>query len=225
MPTHLEREIEGLKRRILSLSAVVEDNVHRAVRALAERDVEAARRVVEADEREVDATEVEVEEECLKVLALYQPVAIDLRFIISVLKMNSDIERVGDMAVNIAERAIFLAQQPPCDLPLDFETMAARAQAMLRKALDALVNMDAGLARAVCAADDELDDMNLDMYARIQAGILERPSRVDCLMHLLAVSRHLERVGDHATNIAEDVIYMVEGEIVRHRAADFRSQF
>ncbi len=223
MPTHLERAIERLKRSILSLSALAEDSVQRAVRALVERNAQAAVEVIEADSQ-IDELEVEVEEECLKILALHQPVAIDLRFIIAVLKINSDLERVADMAVNIAERAMFLSEQEPLGLPIRFDEMAQKAQAMLKKALDALVNMDSDLAREVCAADDEVDNINREMYAKIQAGILERPSRVDCLMHLLAVSRHIERVADHATNIAEDVIYMVDGEIVRHRSTDFRSQ-
>jgi phosphate transport system protein len=224
MSTHLEREIERLKRKILSQSALAEDSVRRAMRALAERDAEAARHVIEVDDRETNELEVDIEEDCLKVLALHQPVAIDLRFIISVLKINADLERVADLAVNIAERALFLSEQDPLGLPIYFDEMAQKAQAMLKNALDALVNMDSDLAREVCAADDEVDDINRQMYARIQAAILEHPSRVDGLMHLLAVSRHLERIADHATNIAEDVVYMVDGEIVRHRSTDFTSQ-
>ena len=224
MPTHLEREIERLKRKILSLSALVEDSVRRSVRALAERDAGGARHVIEIDDRQTNDMEVDIEEDCLKILALYQPVAIDLRFIISVLKINSDLERIADLAVNIAERALFLSEEDPLDLPIRFDNMAQKAQAMLKSALDALVNMDSELAREVWAADDEVDAINREMYARIQAGILERPSRVDSLMHLLAVSRHLERIADHATNIAEDVVYMVDGEIVRHRSTDFKSQ-
>jgi len=224
MPTHLEREIERLKRKTLSLSALVEDSVRRSVRALADRDAAAARHVIEVDDRETNDMEVDIEEDCLKILALHQPVAIDLRFIVSVLKINADLERVADLAVNIAERAVFLSEQDPLDLPIHFGVMAEKAQAMLKKALDSLVNMDADLAREVCAADDEVDDINRQMYAKIQAAILERPSRVDGLMHLLAVSRHLERIADHATNIAEDVVYMVDGEIVRHRSTDFKSQ-
>ncbi len=225
MPTHLEREIEGLKRKLLTLSAIVEENVRRAVRALAERNAEAAREVIAADASQVDEMEVDVEEECLKALALYQPVAIDLRFIISVLKINSDLERVSDVAANIAKRAVFLSQQEPVNLPLRFDEMAQKAQAMLKKTLDAVVNMDPDLAREVCAADDEVDELNREAYAAIQAAMVEQPTRVDCLMQLLAVSRHLERIADHATNIAEDVIYLVEGEIVRHRAEDYKSQF
>ena len=223
MPTHLERELDLLKRKILTLCGMAEDVVHRAVRALMDRDARAATEVMQTD-LQIDQMEVEVEEDCLKILALHQPVAIDLRFIISVLKINSDLERVGDMAANIAERAAFLSEKRTLDLPIDYSEMADKAQAMLKKAIDALVNMDAALAREVCAADDEVDEINRQMYARIQAAIGEHPDRLDCLLHLLAVSRQLERIADHATNIAEDVIYMVKGEIVRHRAADYSSQ-
>ena len=224
MSRHLDREIDRLKNMILSLSAVVEDSVCCAVKALVERDSALATQVLNAD-AQVDEAEVEVEEEGLKILALYQPVAIDLRFIIAVLKINSDLERVGDMAVNIAERAAFLAQQEPPEMPIDFREMAGKAQAMLRQSLDALVNMDSALALQVCAQDDQVDEINRQMYLRIQDAIRAYPDRLEALMHLLAVSRHLERIADHATNIAEDVIYMVEGEIVRHRAADYQSQF
>jgi phosphate transport system protein len=223
MPRHLDREIENLKRKILSLSAVVEESVHRAVQALNERDARTAAEILAAD-IQVDQAEVDVEEECLKVLALYQPVAIDLRFIVAVLKINNDLERVGDMAANIAERAAFLAQQPPHHVPIDFRQMAEKTQAMLRKSLDSLVNMDPVLALQVCAADDEVDAINRQMYDRIQDAIRAHPEQLEALMHLLAVSRHLERIADHATNIAEDVVYMVQGDIVRHRAADYQSQ-
>ena len=224
MPRHLDREIDNLKRRVLSISAVVEESVHSAVKALMERDSRLAAQVIEAD-AQVDQAEVDVEEEGLKIMALYQPVAIDLRFVMAVLKINSDLERVGDMAANIAERAAFLAQHEPVEAPIDFREMAEKAQTMLRQSLDALVNLDPALALQVCAQDDEVDEINRQMYLRIQDAIRDRPERVEALMHLLAVSRHLERIADHATNIAEDVVYMVEGQIVRHRAADYQSQF
>jgi phosphate transport system protein len=225
MARHLDREVDRLKQMLLALSAVVEENLQRSVRALVSRDESLAREAVQVDEDAVDGAEVEVEEECLKILALHQPVASDLRFIIAVLKINSDLERVGDMAVNIAERALYLHQACAVEPPIDIRTMCEKAQAMLKRSLDALVNLDAALALRVCAADDEVDELNRANYDAIQARILEVPEETECLMHFLAVSRHLERVADHATNIAEDVIYMVEGEIVRHHAADYRSQF
>ncbi|MCL6583430.1 MAG: phosphate signaling complex protein PhoU [bacterium] len=223
MPQHLQREIEKLKRNILSLSTIVEESVQKAVRSIEQRDTKLAMSVIENDLK-IDQIEVDVEEECLKVLALYQPVAIDLRFIVAVLKINNDLERIGDLAVNIAERATFLATQPKVDIPFDLAGMAEKAQLMLRRSLDALVNMDSQLAREVCASDDEVDALNRDMYAYVQAGITRHPEEVECLIHLLSVSRHLERIADHATNIAEDVIYMVDGEISRHKTDEYKPQ-
>ena len=215
MAMHLRREIERLKKMVLSMSAVVEENVHRAVVAIEQRDDDLARQVIAAD-GEIDRTEIDVEEECLKILALHQPVAIDLRLIVAVLKINNDLERIDDLAVNIAERALFLSHQPRVRVPFDFPTMADKVRTMLKSSLDSLVNLDAGLARTVCASDDEVDDINRQMYDQVKQGISEHPEAMESLIHLLSVSRHLERIADHATNIAEDVLYMLEGEIVRH---------
>jgi len=223
VPKHLEREIDNLKRQILALSATVEDDVFKAVRALTERNSALAEEVVK-DDPNIDQTEVSIEEECLKVLALHQPVAGDLRFIVAILKINNDLERMGDLAVNIAERAEFLATKERPDVPLDLPLMAERTQAMLRKSLDALMKRDTKLAYEVLESDDEIDAMNREMYGRIQDGIRAKPQQLESLIHLLSCSRHLERIADHATNIAEDVIYMIDGVIVRHRAEDFRSQ-
>jgi len=223
MTLHFERELEGLKKRILSLGAMVEERVRMAIKAMETRDRKLAKKVIDADD-EVDQMEVDVEEECLKILALYQPVAIDLRFIVAVIKINNDLERIGDIAVNIAERAAFLATQIKVDIPFDFAGMAEKTQLMLKKSLDSLVNMDSNLAWEVGAADDEVDAINRDMYLQVQEGIRKDIDRMECLIHLLQVSRHLERIADHATNIAEDVIYMISGEIVRHRAEDYKQQ-
>jgi len=222
VPKHLQRALDKLKRSIYSLSGMVEESVRDAVRALDRRDSRLAQKVIDAD-LEIDHAEVDVEEECLKILALHQPVAIDLRFIVAVLKINNDLERIGDLAVNIAERAQFLATHEKVDIPFDFAGMAEKAQAMVKQSLDALVNLDAGAALAVCAADDEVDAMNRQMYLQVGEGIREHPDQVESLTHLLSVSRHLERIADHATNIAEDVIYMVRGEIVRHQAEQYRT--
>ncbi|MBN2272314.1 MAG: phosphate signaling complex protein PhoU [Sedimentisphaerales bacterium] len=221
MAAHLQREIENLKKEILTIGAMAEQSVRQATQAIEDRDEYLAKAVIEKDVN-LDHKEVEVEESCLKILALHQPVAIDLRFIIAVLKINSDLERVGDLAVNIAERAVFLANQPEVNIEFDFTTMAAKTQEMLKKSLDALVNLNAGLAREVCASDDEIDAMNRRMFQIIQDAINAYPDQVDALIHLLSASRHLERIADHATNIAEDVIYMIEGEIVRHRAEEYQ---
>jgi phosphate transport system protein len=220
---HLEMEIENLKKLILSLSAKVEDNVYKAVQSLTERDSSIADEIIKSDPG-IDDTEVTIEEECLKVLALHQPVAGDLRFIVAILKINNDLERMGDLAVNIAERAMFLATREKPDIPLDLPLMAEKTKAMMKKSLDSLMKQDAKLAHEVLETDDEIDAMNREMYARIQDAIRRKPEQIESLIHLLSCSRHLERIADHATNIAEDVIYMIDGVIVRHHAEDYRSQ-
>lgn len=223
MAEHLRREIEKLKKLILSLSAAVEENVYKAVGALEERNRTLAEEVIQEDAK-IDQMEVDVEEECLKVLALYQPVAIDLRFIIAILKINNDLERVGDLAVNIAERVCFLAAREKPEIPLDFLDMAEKTRSMFRKSLDSLVNRDSALAHEVLCADDEIDAINREMYVRIQDAIRKKPERLESLIHMLSCSRHLERIADLATNVAEDVIYMIEGEIVRHGTEDYCSK-
>jgi len=215
MSVHLQRQIERLKRDLLSLCAVVQEQVETAMRALLARDQEMARRVEQRD-TEIDQREVELEEECLKTLALYQPVAGDLRFIVAALKMNNDLERIGDTAVNIARKAIALASIASSDIPFDLGAMSEKAQSMLCDSLDAMVNLDARLASNVCARDDAVDSMKREIRVKAEQIIRQDPSRVSAMLNLLAVSRNLERIADHATNIAEDVVYMVEGRIVRH---------
>jgi phosphate transport system protein len=215
MPIHLQREIERLKKLVLSLSAIVEKSLRLAVKSIATRDTALANQVVQGD-LEIDQEEIDVEEECLKILALHQPVAVDLRYIVAVLKLNNDLERIGDLAVNIAERALILNAHPRIDVPFDFPGIAEKTQTMLRSSLDALVHMNPKLARQVCALDDEVDAINRQMYDQVKAAILAHPENVDSLIALLSVSRYLERIADHATNIAEDVLYMTEGHIARH---------
>ena len=216
MPHHLQREIEKLKKKILSLSAAVENSVKMAVQSIENRDSALAESIIARDE-EIDQLEVDLEEDCLKILALHQPVAIDLRFIIAVLKINNDLERIGDLAVNIAERAQFLSTQRSIAIPFDLDSLAEKTQEMLRKSLDSLVNLNTGLAREVCRTDDEVDAINRDMYDLVKNAIRAHPEQLDILIPYLSVSRYLERIADHATNIAEDVIYMIEGIITRHR--------
>ena len=215
MNIQLEKEIEKLKRQILALSAKVENDVCLAVRAADNLDAAIARDVVNRED-ETNLREVDVEEECLKILALHQPVAVDLRYIVAVLKLNNDLERIGDLAVNIAERAEFINSRVRIDIPFDFAGLSEKTQAMLRNSLDALVHMDARLARHVCEMDDEVDTINRQMYDQVKNMIRAHPDQVDVLIAMLSVSRYLERVADHATNIAEDVLYMIEGRIVRH---------
>jgi len=212
--------MQDMNKKILVLGTVVEESVRKAVRAIEERSEEIAHEVIDGD-NEIDQMEVELEEECLKILALYQPVAADLRFIVAALKINNDLERVGDLAVNISERAVYLCSQRPVNAVFNFHLMASRAQTMLATSLDALVRIDSSLARQVMASDDEVDEMNRDMYIQIQNAIRKFPDDIEPLIHLLSVSRHLERIADLATNIAEDVIYLSEAQIVRHQAENF----
>jgi phosphate transport system protein len=220
MAQHLQREIDKLKKEILSLGAIVEKSVQLAVKSIEERDSGLADKVINFD-FEIDRAEVDLEEDCLKILALHQPVAIDLRFIIAVLKINNDLERIGDLAVNIAERVRFLISQPSIIIPYDLQGIAQKTIWMLRSSLDSLVKLDTKIAYQVCAADDEVDDINRQMYDLIRNAILANPEHVDSLIPYLSVSRYLERIADHATNIAEDVIYMVDGIIARHRNEEF----
>lgn len=215
MSVHLQREIENLKKSLLSLCALVEDQLESAVAALLERDEAKAQRVLERD-AEVDQREVEVEEECLKALALHQPVACDLRFLVSVLKMNKDLERIGDMAVNIARKAITVAAYSDVHVPFDLAGMWQKARAMLRDSIGALINRDAPLAQGVCARDAEVNRMKKEIRRQSEDLLRAQPNRVSVWLALLAVARNLERIADHAVNIAEDVIYLVEGRIVRH---------
>jgi phosphate transport system protein len=215
----LADEITKLKKSLLSLSAIVEETVQKSVRAVVERNDLLAREVIDADPV-IDQMEVDLEEDCLKVLALHQPVAIDLRFIISILKINNDLERIGDLAVNIAERASSLCRQEKVELSFDISRMANDVETMLRGCLNAFVNMDVKLANDVLTLDDKVDSMNRQAYKVVQENIRRSPDKTDCFIHALSISRHLERIADHATNIAEDVVYMLEGNIIRHQGLD-----
>jgi phosphate transport system protein len=215
MTKHFHRELDKIKKQVLSLGTLVEERVRMTIRAMEEKDAALADHIIRSD-HEIDALEVEVEEECLKVLALHQPVAVDLRFLVAVIKINNDLERIGDQAVNIAERVKTMAAKAPFKFVFDYSTMAERAETMLAKSLDALVNLDIDTALAVLAMDDEVDQIKRDAYDRIKAAMQENPDRIGYLINLFLISRHLERLADHATNIAEEVIYMIEGEIVRH---------
>ena len=219
MSVHLQREIDRLKQHVLQLCAIVEEQVQMAVRALLERD-EALAQEVERRDADIDQREIEVEEECLKTLALHQPVAIDLRLVVAAMKINNDLERIGDMAVNIARKAVAFAAEPPIEIPFDIAGMSEKTQAMLRDSLDSLVKMDGKLAHEVCIRDDEVDLMKHEIRRQVEERIRDNPEQVRPLLKLLAVSRNLERIADCATNIAEDVIYMAEGRIIRHGASD-----
>jgi len=212
----LQRALKELEASILRECAEVERNLSIATKSLVERHGDLARNVIEADIK-VDNMEVEIEEECLKILALYQPVAVDLRIIVAMLKINNDLERIGDLAVNIAERSAYLAEKKPYPDIYDFDSMAAIVSQMLKHSVDALVEMDVEQAAEVCREDDRVDEMNREMYKLVQDMVKKDSSDVNVLIHLLSISRHYERIADHATNIAEDVIYMIRGNIVRHK--------
>lgn len=215
MSQHLAKAVDKLKKMLLTLSGVIEDSLSQAIKALLARDTVLAKQIHDKDD-EIDQMEVDIEEECLKILALHQPVAVDLRFIIAVLKINNDLERIGDLSVNLARIANFILETPGCDIPFDYIEMADKVRAMLRKSLDSLVNMDVDLAREVCNSDGEIDKINRNVYQLVSNLMKKYPDRYDCLINAISISRYLERVADQTTNIAEDVIYMVEGKIVRH---------
>jgi phosphate transport system protein len=219
MTKHIERQVDRLKERILRVGTLVEEAISKSITALINRDVQLAQRVAANDEQ-IDRMEVEVEEECLKILALYQPVAADLRFVVAVLKINNDLERMGDLAKNIAKRVAQLANGEPCELPPEIRVMAMQAQEMVKQSLDAVVQADPALARQVREEDDAVDEYRQQIRRKVLKGIVEHPENVENLLRVNSVSKHIERIADMATNIAEDVIYMVEGDIVRHRSTD-----
>ena len=215
MPKRLQKELEKIKKRILALGTMVEERVRMAIKAIETWDSDLAGQIMRMD-YEIDELEIEVEEECLKILALHQPVAVDLRFLIAVIKINNDLERIGDEAVNIANRVRNIAKRQRLQLSFDYSIMAEKAAAMFRMSLDSLVNMDIDLAFKVLTMDDEVDHMHREIYDKIKAIMSEKPDASGYLINLYTISRHLERLADHSTNIAEEVIYLIEGEIVRH---------
>jgi len=215
MTLHMQRELDKLTKMILSLSAVVEESVQQAVDSLERLDIDLAEKVIGSDDS-IDQMEVDLEEECLKILALYQPVAADLRFIVSVLKINNDLERIADLAVNVAERTVGVSGEGRIPPPFDLPEMGGKVRAMLGKSLDALVNREPQAALEACRLDDEVDAIHKENYRLVKDQIRKHPERLDSLIQYISVSRHLERIADLATNIAEDVLYMIEGEIVRH---------
>ncbi len=215
MTIHLSRDMQRLKKSLLTLGGEVENLLEKAGLALLERREDLAREVLASDER-VDSAEVEIEEECLKVLALHQPVASDLRFLVAVLKVNNDLERVGDLCSNIAERALSLCRFPPLGEEGRLQELVDRVQEMLRTALEALVSRDTGLARKVLRMDDQADALNKETIRRLRDKMKEEPGAADAALDLLSSSKYLERIGDMATNIAEDVVFLVEGVLIRH---------
>jgi phosphate transport system protein len=215
MSKHLHRDLESLQRDLLALAASVEEAIHTAIHSLQERDAGTAQAVIDGD-TEIDQEENHVEEECLKVLALHQPVAVDLRRIAAVLKINAELERMADLAEDIAERAAHLARLPAIPVPPGLQSMTDLTTTMVRQSLDAFVNLDAREARRVCRLDNAVDRYNSDIIQELIALMRKSPEMVEPGLSLFSATRHLERIADHATNIAEDVVYLVEGVIIRH---------
>jgi phosphate transport system protein len=220
MTLQWERELQELKKLILGLGAKVEDQIRKSILSLIRRDEDLALEVMNKDS-EIDELEIKIEEECLKILALYQPVAWELRFVITVLKMNNDLERMGDLAVNIAQRAQSLSRREQIDLIADFQLMAEKTQKMVSKSLDSLINADVKAAKEVLEADDEIDEMTRELQKKSVIDIRQHPDRAEDYFNLRSVSKNLERIADSATNIAEDVVYLCTGEIIRHHADEF----
>ena len=218
MQRHFHEELEGLKQTLLAMGGLVEDQIHRVMRALIERDDTLAREVIDRD-RQVNAYDVEVDEKCVELLALHQPAAGDLRFITTAMKIVTDLERIGDQAVNIAQRAIELNREPQLKPYIDLPRMAENAARMVKESLDAFVNRDTALARRVCAEDEAVDALKEQVFRELLTFMMEDARTIPRAIRLILISRFLERVADHATNIAEMVIYMVEGKMVRHTLA------
>jgi phosphate transport system protein len=212
---HFEDELKTLKQRLLNMGALVEERVHRAVMALMERRPELAEEVVAGD-REINDLQIEIDDRALKLLALQAPMATDLRLITSAMKINADLERIGDQAVNIGENALKLLRYPPIKPLIDIPRMAEAAQAMTRDALDSFVKKDAQMARGVLKRDDEVDALKDAVFRVLLTYMMADPATIERALGLILVSRNLERIADHATNVAEDVIFLVEGKDVRH---------
>lgn len=216
MSKHLQRDLSNLQRDLITLAGSVEEAIHKAIKSLQTRQPALAQQVIDGD-RQIDEDENHVEEECLKMLALHQPVAIDLRRITAALKINAELERMGDLAEDIAERALHLATLPPIPLPVKLQRMTDLTTAMVRQSLDAFINLDVKLAGMVCRLDDEVDRYNEEIIEELIGVMRSAPAMVEAGISLFSATRHLERIADHATNIAEDVVYLAEGEIIRHR--------
>lgn len=214
---HLHREIELVKKEIIREASLVETNLRESIKALMTRDKTLADDITQRD-HVIDELEVEIEEECLKIFALYQPVAVDLRYLVAFLKLNNDLERIGDLASNIASRAASLAVKDHLDIPSQIPRMSELVQKMLKDTLDALVDLDSEKANDVLLQDDQVDKLHLSMYEEVGNKMQATPEHVGLWMEIMAVSRYLERVADHCTNIAEDVEYMVNGRIQRHQS-------
>jgi len=218
MQRHFHEELEALKQTLLAMGGLVEDQIRRVMKALLERDDVVAQEVIERD-RQVNTYDVEVDEQCVSLLALHQPAAGDLRFITTAMKIVTDLERIGDQAVNIAQRVLELNVEPQLKPYIDLPRMAEKAQRMVKESLDAFVARDTALARQVCGEDAEVDALKEQIFRELLTFMMEDPRTIPRAIRLILISRFIERVADHATNIAEMVVYLVEGKMVRHTLA------
>jgi phosphate transport system protein len=216
MSLHLQREVEQLKRDVSRLGTIVQENLHRAIRAVQEGSEDLAKAAIALD-REIDELELKLEENVLKLLALHQPVAADLRYLITVMKVSGEMEAIGGQVENIAQRALSLLELRRLDMPYDFGSMAQKVSIMMSHSLEAMIQMDYEAALKIMDADEEIDDMHAKVYGIIKNEIRQHPEHLDALIHDLSISKHLERIADHAEAIAEDTVYMIEGTIIRHR--------
>jgi phosphate transport system protein len=216
---HFQEELEQLKTRLLEMGGLAEDRVRAAVDGLVRRDGDVVTRVLDGD-GPINQLHIEIDKRCFKLLALHQPMAVDLRAIVSAVKINTDLERVGDLAINIAEAVRRYMRHPPVKELIDIPRMANIAQAMLRDALDAYVRRDTALAQAVLNEDDALDALKTQVFRELLTYMLQDPTTIEPSLDLILISRHLERIGDHATNVAEDVIFMVLAKDVRHHSGE-----
>jgi phosphate transport system protein len=215
--THFQKELEDLKESLLKMAAMVEEAIRDSVQSLVKRDSDLAQKIFKGEDR-INKMEITIDDMCLKLLALRQPMAIDLRFITSAMKIVTDLERMGDQAVNIAERAISLNEEPQIKPYIDIPRMAEITQSMVKDVLDAFVNRDSKLARSVCERDDLVDGLNDQVFRELLTYMMSDPKNTPRAVHLMIVSRCLERIADHATNIAEDVIFMVDALVIKHHA-------
>lgn len=215
--THFQKQLDELKENLLRMAGMVEEAIGNAVQSLVKRDSDLAKKTFEGEDR-INGMEIEIDDKCLKLLALMQPMAVDLRFITSAMKISTDLERMGDQAVNIAERAISLNQDSQLKPYIDIPRMAEIAQAMVKDVLDAFVNGDSKLARSVCERDDLVDGLNDQVFRELITFMMSDPHTITRAVHLMIVCRCLERIADHATNIAEDVIFMLDARVIKHHA-------
>lgn len=215
--THFHKELEELKESLLRMGTLVEEAIRDAVQSLVKRDSDLAQKIFEGEDR-INKLEIEIGDMCLRLLALRQPMAVDLRFITSAMKIITDLERMGDQAVNIAERAISLNQEPQLKPYIDIPRMTEITQSMVKDVLDAFVNRDSKLARSVCERDDLVDGLNDQVFRELLTYMISDPKTITRAVHLMIVCRCLERIADHATNIAEDVIFVVDALVIKHHA-------